>query len=115
SYADLNTSLVISARTLVEKEPNYTYATARLLMDKLRCEALGFLDVAETATQHQMESLYATALKRFLTKGVELERLSPELLTFDLDRLGKALKAERDTQFTYLGLQTLYDRYFIHS
>ncbi len=115
SYADLNTSLVISARTLVEKEPNYTYATARLLMDKLRSEALRFLDVAETATQHQMEGLYAPALKSFMSKGVELERLSPELLTFDLDRLGKALKAERDTQFTYLGLQTLYDRYFIHS
>ena len=115
SYTDLNTSMVISARTLVEKEPNYTYATARLLMDKLRSEALSFLDVAETATQHQMEGLYAPALKSFMSKGVELERLSPELLTFDLDRLGKALKAERDTQFTYLGLQTLYDRYFIHS
>ena len=112
---DVNTSLVITARTLVEKEPNYTFATARLLMDKLRAEALGFLGVAESATQSDMELYYARALPIYLKKGVELELLSPELLNFDLDVLGKALIADRDLQFTYLGLQTLYDRYFIHS
>ena len=115
SYDDLNTSLVISARTLVEKEPNYTYATARLLMDKMRGEALRFLQVAPEATQRQMSQYYGPALKAFIQKGVELELLSPELLTFDLERLGEALLPERDNQFSYLGLQTLYDRYFIHS
>lgn len=115
SYEDLNTSLVMSARTLVEKEPNYTYATARLLMDKLRSEALRFLGLAETATQQDMHSLYTQALPLYLRKGVELELLSPELLTFDLELLGEAIVADRDQQFTYLGLQTLYDRYFIHS
>lgn len=112
---DVNTSLVITARTLVEKEPNYTFATARLLMDKLRAEALSFLGVADSATQSDMELYYARALPIYLNKGVELELLSPELLNFDLDVLGKALIADRDLQFTYLGLQTLYDRYFIHS
>ena len=112
---DVNTSLVITARTLVEKEPNYTFATARLLMDKLRAEALSFLGVAESATQSDMELYYARALPIYINKGVELELLSPELLNFDLDKLGKALIADRDLQFTYLGLQTLYDRYFIHS
>ncbi len=112
---DVNTSLVITARTLVEKEPNYTFATARLLMDKLRAEALSFLGVAETATQSDMELYYARALPVYIQKGVELELLSPELLNFDLEKLGKALIADRDLQFTYLGLQTLYDRYFIHS
>jgi len=112
---DVNTSLVITARTLVEQEPNYTYATARLLLDKLRAEALSFLGVAETATQSDMETYYARALPAYIQKGVELELLAPELLSFDLDKLGKALLAERDLQFTYLGLQTLYDRYFIHS
>ncbi len=115
SYEDLNTSLVISARTLVEKEPNYTYATARLLMDKLRSEALNFMGIAETATSEQMTQFYSQALQGFLHKGVELELISPDLLSFDLEKLGQAILPERDNQFTYLGLQTLYDRYFIHS
>jgi ribonucleoside-diphosphate reductase alpha chain len=115
SHEDLNTSLVISARTLVEKEPNYTYATARLLMDKLRGEALRYLGIAQEATQRQMNQYYGPALKAFIHKGVELELISPELLTFDLDMLGQALLPERDNQFTYLGLQTLYDRYFLHT
>lgn len=115
NLADVNTSLVITARTLVEKEPNYSYATARLLLDKLRAEALSFLGIAEAATQAEMEQYYARALPVYLKKGVELELLSPELLKFDHEKLGQALIAERDLQFTYLGLQTLYDRYFIHS
>ncbi len=115
SINDVNTSLVITARTLVEKEPNYSYATARLLLDKLRSEALGFLDVADSATQTDMHQLYAKALPAYIRRGVELELLSPDLLKYDLDKLGQALDASRDLQFTYLGLQTLYDRYFIHS
>jgi ribonucleoside-diphosphate reductase alpha chain len=112
---DVNTSLVITARTLVEKEPNYTYVTARLLMDTLRTEALTFFGITHSATQTDMQRLYAQLLPVYIKKGVELELLSPELLSFDLERLGRALVAERDLQFTYLGLQTLYDRYFIHS
>ena len=115
SYEDVNTSLVISARTLVEKEPNYTYATSRLLLDKLRTEALRFLEVADSATQAQMAQYYPRALPSYVEKGVALELLDPDLLTFDLQKLGEALLPERDLQFTYLGLQTLYDRYFIHS
>jgi ribonucleoside-diphosphate reductase alpha chain len=84
-------------------------------MDKLRAEALGFFGIADSATQADMETLYAKTLPVYLKKGVELELVSPELLNFDLEKLGKALIAERDLQFTYLGLQTLYDRYFIHS
>ncbi len=115
SIDDVNTSLVITARTLVEKEPNYTYATARLLLDHLRGEALTFLDVADSATQHEMTALYPPALRSYVAKGIELELLAPELATFDLDKIGQAIRPERDLQFTYLGLQTLYDRYFIHS
>jgi len=115
AIGDVNTSLVITARTLVEKEPNYSYATARLLLDKLRAEALSFLDIADTATQSDMETLYAKALPSYIRKGVQLELLSPELLNYDLDKLGRAIDASRDLQFAYLGLQTLYDRYFIHS
>ncbi|WGV21498.1 MULTISPECIES: ribonucleoside-diphosphate reductase subunit alpha [unclassified Pseudomonas] len=111
---DVNTALVMTARTLVEREPNYSFVTARLLMDTLRAEGLGFLNVAESATHHEMADLYAKALPAYVDKGVEFELLDPALKGYDLDRLGKAIDHERDQQFTYLGLQTLYDRYFIH-
>ena len=111
---DVNTALVMTARTLVEREPNYSYVTARLLMDTLRAEALGFLGVAESATHHEMAELYAKALPAYIEKGAEFELVDAKLKEFDLEKLGKAIDHERDQQFTYLGLQTLYDRYFIH-
>jgi ribonucleoside-diphosphate reductase alpha chain len=114
-HGDVQISLVMTARTLVEKEPNYSFVAARLLLDTLRSEALGFLGVADSATQSEMHYKYAAALRPYIERGVELELLSPHLLEYDLERLGEALKADRDAQFTYLGLQTLYDRYFIHS
>ncbi len=113
--AELSTSLVITARTLIEKEPNYSYVAARLLCDNLRAEALDFLAVARSATQSEMTHLYAQALLAYIARGVELELLDPKLADYDLALLGQALLPERDLQFTYLGLQTLYDRYFIHS
>ena len=114
SIADMRTSLVMSARTKVEKEPNYSFVTARILMDQIRNEALGFLKVAEDATYQDMEKYYPQALNAYIDKGIELDILNPELKTFDLEKLGAALDYTRDNQFTYLGLQTLYDRYFIH-
>ncbi len=111
---DVNTALVMTARTLVEREPNYSYVTARLLMDTLRAEALGFLGIAESATHHEMADLYAKALPAYVEKGVEFELIDPKLKDYDLAKLGAALQHERDQQFTYLGLQTLYDRYFLH-
>ena len=106
---------MITARTLIEQEPNYSYAAARLLLDDLRAEGLSFLGVAESATQGDMNTYYPAALKAYIQRGIELELLAPNLAEFDLTLLGEALQAERDLQFTYLGLQTLYDRYFIHS
>tara|TARA_B100001059_G_scaffold23976_1_gene19268 strand:- start:2973 stop:5858 length:2886 start_codon:yes stop_codon:yes gene_type:complete len=115
SAKECSTSLVITARTLIEQEPNYSYAAARLLLDDLRAEGLAFLGIADSATQAEMNTLYPQALKAYIQRGIELELLAPNLAEFDLDRLGEALEADRDLQFTYLGLQTLYDRYFIHS
>ena len=115
STKDINTSMVITARTLIEQEPNYSYVTARLLLDQLRAEALGFLDLSDSATQGDMAVQYGIALPRYIEKGIELELLSPELAKFDLQQLAAAIVPERDLQFGYLGLQTLYDRYFIHS
>ena len=112
---DVRTSSVMTARTMVEKDPNYSYVTARLLLDTLRSEALQFLGLGESATQSEMHYRYPSVLRPYIEKGVELELLSPHLLEYNLDMLGEAMRADRDTQFTYLGLQTLYDRYFIHS
>ena len=112
---ELSTSLVITARTMIEQEPNYSSVAARLLLDNLRAEGLSFLDVAESATQGDMTTYYPQALKSFISRGIELELLAPNLADYDLDMLGEALLPERDLQFSYLGLQTLYDRYFIHS
>ena len=100
---------------MIEQEPNYSFVAARLLCDNLRSEALSFLGVADSATQGDMGTLYSVALSAYIKKGIALELLAPNLQEYDLARLGQALLPERDLQFTYLGLQTLYDRYFIHS
>ncbi|MDA0880419.1 MAG: ribonucleoside-diphosphate reductase subunit alpha [Proteobacteria bacterium] len=114
SIRDMKSSLVMSARTKVEQEPNYSFVTARILLDELRSEALEFLGVAEESSHPEMKEHYPAAFKAYIDKGIELEMLDPNLKTFDLDKLGAAIDHDRDYQFTYLGLQTLYDRYFIH-
>ena len=114
SVSDMRSSLVMTARTLVEKEPNYNYVTARILLDNLRTEALSFLNIRHEATQAEMKELYPSVLETFIKEGVKNEILNPELEKMNIKKLGEALKPERDQNFTYLGLQTLYDRYFIH-
>jgi ribonucleoside-diphosphate reductase alpha chain len=105
----------MSARAFIEKEPAYSEVAARLLLDSLREEALSSLaGHKESATQHQMAERYAEYFQQFVQRGIDVELLDPKLGQYDLGRLGKALKPERDFQFTYLGLQTLYDRYFLH-
>ena len=114
SEDEIKEAMILSARSLVEAEPNYTYATSRILLDGLRTEALSFLSLAPNATQKEMENLYPQALDVFIKRAIELELVNPELGKMDLKKLGNNLKPERDLMFSYLGLQTLYDRYFIH-
>ncbi|WAI83611.1 MULTISPECIES: ribonucleoside-diphosphate reductase subunit alpha [Achromobacter] len=102
-------SAILSARALVEKDPAYSQVTARLLLHTIRKEVLG-----EEVSQDGMIARYAEYFPTFITRGIEGGLLSPELANYDLTRLGKALNAKRDLQFGYLGLQTLYDRYFLH-
>jgi ribonucleoside-diphosphate reductase alpha chain len=106
---EVHKASVLAARTLIEKEPSYTFATARLLMYSIAKEVLG-----KEATQAEMGNHYQETFATFLKRGVENDLLDARLLQFDLPRLAKALKPERDFQFDYLGLQTLYDRYFLH-
>ncbi len=107
---EVRKSAVLAARALIEKDPSYSLVTARLLMHIIRMEVLG-----EEVSQAEMAAHYPPSFARFIARGIDAELLDPELARFDLNKLGKALKPERDLQFGYLGLQTLYDRYFLHS
>ena len=112
--SDVHKALIMAARALVETEPNYTYVSARLLLDSMRAEALNKLHIQHDATFDEMAILYPTYFKTYIAHGIEQGMLDHKLADFDLDKLGRALLPERDMQFTYLSLQTLYDRYFIH-
>ena len=111
---DIYKALVMTARTLVENEPNYTYVTARLLLHDLYSEALSGLNMDHDLMHEEIAYYYPGAFRQFIQNGIEMEHLSPDLNSFDLERLTQALKPKRDQQFTYLSLQTLYDRYLIH-
>ena len=102
-------SAILAARALIEKDPAYSYVTARLLLHTVRREALG-----EEVAQEAMSARYAEYFPGFVRYGIEAELLDERLAQFDLPRLARALKPERDLKFDYLGLQTLYDRYFLH-
>lgn len=114
SLADVHKVLIMAARTLIETEPNYTHVSARLLLDSLRSEALTHLGLQNEATFDEMIQLYPAYFKVYIANGIDQGILDPKLAEFDLDQLGQALLPLRDMQFTYLSLQTLYDRYFIH-
>jgi ribonucleoside-diphosphate reductase alpha chain len=106
---EVRKSAVLSARALIEKDPAYSYVTARLLLHTIRREVLG-----EEALQAEMKRRYAEYFPQFVARGIRAELLDERLANFDLKRLGAALDASRDLKFGYLGLQTLYDRYFLH-
>jgi ribonucleoside-diphosphate reductase alpha chain len=110
SIKEVQHALTLSARTMVEKEPNYTYVTARLLLKKIYAESLEFLN----AEANDSKNIYKTSFKKYICRGVELDYLDKRLLDFNLETLAAALHQDRDLKFTYLSLQTLHDRYFIH-
>ncbi|MDQ8020977.1 MAG: ribonucleoside-diphosphate reductase subunit alpha [Moraxellaceae bacterium] len=106
---ELRKALILSARTLIEKEPDYNYVTARLQLHVIRLEVLGEeVSIADMATR------YAEYFPRYIKLGIEAELLDPKLAQYDLARIAAAIDSSRDLQFGYLGLQTLYDRYFLH-
>ncbi|GAB2816390.1 ribonucleoside-diphosphate reductase subunit alpha [Comamonas piscis] len=100
---------ILAARTLIEKDPDYSLVTARLLLHTITREVIG-----QDVSSADMGAAYRRNFPDFIAQGVAHELLTPEMRDFDLPRLAAALKAERDLQFDYLGLQTLYDRYFLH-
>lgn len=107
--AEVRKSTILSARAMIEKEPAYSYVTARLLLHNIRYEVLG-----EEVAQQEMTTRYADYFPNFVKHGISAELLDERLAQFDLPVLAKALDASRDSKFGYIGLQTLYDRYFLH-
>jgi len=109
AFNEVRKALILSARSLIETEPAYNYVTARLQLDLVRAEVLG-----ESVTQAEMQMRYTEYFPRYIKLGIDAGLLDQKLAQFDLSKLSAAFEAKRDFQFGYLGLQTLYDRYFLH-
>lgn len=107
--SEIDISNIMAAKSQIEKEPIYSNIAARLLLDVIYRETVGL-----SSSDPQFESAHRTYFAEYLKKGISIDRVDPRLLEFDLDKLTNAIKLERDEQFTYLGIQTLYDRYLIH-
>lgn len=112
--SDISTALIMAARPLIESEPHYSYVSARLLLDALFSEVSETLELVEPFAAANREDYYSRAFKAGIHYGIQQELIHPQLAAYDLDELAQAIDPERDLQFNYLGLQTLYDRYFIH-
>ena len=106
---ELHKSAILAARALMEKDPAYSQVTARLLMHTIRKEVFG-----KEVAQADAPAEYLEYFPKYIKKGIDAELLDTKLAQFDLEKLAAALKPERDLQFGYIGLQTLYDRYFLH-
>ncbi|WP_238335287.1 ribonucleoside-diphosphate reductase subunit alpha [Kribbella amoyensis] len=112
---EVELALVMAARSYVETEPEYSYAASRLLLDQIRRETLGRVHgEPRQASQADMATAYVEYFPRYIETGIEAGLLDPELATFDLPKLAAAIRPERDLDFAFLGLQTLYDRYLLH-
>ena len=112
---DVDEAFLMTTRTFIEHEPQYTFVAARLMLNLLAREALPFLNISAQADFTELSAHYGDAFKRSIAKGVELGLLNEELVHYDLDKLAAALDGGRDDKFSYIGLRTLYDRYFLHS
>ncbi len=111
---DVRKALIMTARTYIETEPNYSLAASRLLLNDVRVEVADKLNVTRPKVQEDMRILYSEILKKGIQYGILVDRLDIKLMSFDLEKLGAAINHTLDFKFNYLGLQTLYDRYFLH-
>lgn len=106
---ELELASILSSKSKIEKDPIFSTVSSRLLLDTLYKEAIGV-----SASDPSLKKEYRLGFKKYLKKSISLELVSPSLLNYDLDLLAASLELQRDDDFSYLGLQTLYDRYFIH-
>ncbi|NGX37538.1 MAG: Ribonucleoside-diphosphate reductase 1 subunit alpha [Chlamydiae bacterium] len=106
---EIDLAVIMAARANIEKDPAYSKVASRLLLDVLYRESMGI-----SASDNKLKQHHHDYFKSYIQQGIEVERLSDELNAFDLDKLASVMVLERDDQFYLLGLQNLYDRYFIH-
>lgn len=109
STKDISKALVMASKSFIDRDPEYSFLSSRLLLDSIYREVF-----QEKFADGKFEDVYQKSFIKNLKRGVEANRINKELLTFDLDRITDAMDPERDRDLTYLGLQTLYDRYFVH-
>jgi len=106
---EIGRSMVLAARSRIEKDPDYDTVAGRLVLNIIYRESLG-----KSAASGDLQVLYKEKFADFIQTGIDALRISPELATFDLAKLADAIDSERDALFPYLGLQTIYDRYLLH-
>ncbi|WP_394793682.1 ribonucleoside-diphosphate reductase subunit alpha [Armatimonas sp.] len=108
---DLNKTIVLNAKMLMERDADFSFFAGRILLTYIYEETLTW-DIVRDGIGGLKEA-HKKAFKQYLDYGVQIERLSPNILSYDIDRLAAALDPTADLDFDYLGLQTLYDRYLI--
>lgn len=114
-YDSLDEALIMASRVFIEQEYNYSFVTARLLLDKIARTSLRFFDIAQHANHSQLAQFYKQAFNAAIQFGVQQQYYNDTLASkFDLEALGKAICPENDLLFGYLGLRTVYDRYLMH-
>ncbi len=106
---EVDQAAIMSARAKVEKEPDYTFLTARLLLDEIYRET-----ISTPANHADIKKIHQEYFTQYIDFGVQVGRLTADLKTYDIAKLAAAMDLSRDLDFTYLGLQTIYDRYLTH-
>jgi len=108
SAEELSKALIMTVRSFIEMDPAYSTLAARLVLSNLYKEVLG-----KKTDQAHMDEIHRKVFRENIENGVRAGRLDTRMLDFDLDDLGAYLSLSRDSLFAYLGIQTLYDRYFM--
>ncbi len=108
--SEIDTALIMASRSKIEKNTAYSYITSRLLLDKIYRETMEI-----SSNDSNIREVHKKYFISYIKNGIKDEKLFTQLINFDLEELADALVLERDNYFQYIGLQTLYDRYFIHT
>lgn len=111
STKDIQKAIILVSRSYIELDPAYSKLATRILWDGLYKDIIGH----DTINYTDFEKQYRIAFIGYIKEAVQIGRLDPKILMFDLNEMSAALRPERDDVFDYLGAQTLYDRYFIQN
>ena len=105
---DIDKALVLAAAAFIERHPAHSYLSSRLLLQRLQKEVVG-----RSLRADELEKVYRDTFVQKTRDLIQRSNLDERIGNMDLERLASALRPERDLQFQFLGLQTLYERYFL--